>query len=119
MAAMEEDQDQRQFFKDLGATAEQAVEEVRGVEEDYFAVQQNMLIAFPWIADIAARMQSYADQNFEDALVFSRELSNAKDIHDFTRVNVEFAQKRVKSIVDQAKDFLEACSDSAARAIRL
>ena len=48
---MEQEQDQRQFFKDLGATAEQTVEDVRGVEEDYFAVLQNMLIAFPWIAE--------------------------------------------------------------------
>jgi hypothetical protein len=55
---MEQEQDQRQFFKDLGATAEQTVEEVRGVEEDYFAVLHNMLIAFPWIADIAAKMQN-------------------------------------------------------------
>jgi len=115
---MEQEQDQRQFFKDLGATAEQTVEDVRGVEEDYFAVLQNMLIAFPWIADIAARMQSYADQNLVDALAFSRELSQAKDIQDFTRINVEFAQKSFKSIFEQAKDFLEACTDSASKAIR-
>jgi len=107
---MEEEQDQRQFFKDLGATAEQTVEEVRGVEEDYFAVLQNTLIAFPWIADIAAKMQSYADQNFVDALRFSRELSQAKDIQDFVRINVEFAQKSFKSVVEQAEDFAEACT---------
>ena len=77
-----------------------------------------MLIAFPWIADIAARMQSYADQNFVDALAFSRELSQAKDIQDFARINVEFAQKSFKAIFEQAKDFLEACTDSAAKAIR-
>jgi hypothetical protein len=29
---MKKDRDQRQLFKDLGATAEQTVEEVRGVE---------------------------------------------------------------------------------------
>jgi hypothetical protein len=34
-AAMdEEDQDQKQFFKDLGAAEEQAVQEVRGFEEN-------------------------------------------------------------------------------------
>ena len=115
---MEQEQDQRQFFKDLGATAEQTVEEVRGIEEDYFAGLQNMLIASPWVADIAARMQSYVDQNFVDALAFSRELSQAKDIQDFTRINVEFAQKSFKSIFEQAKDFLEACTDSAAKAVR-
>ncbi len=72
---MEEEQDQQKFFKDLGATVEQTLEEVRGGEEDYFAVLRNMLIAFPWIADIAAKMQNYADQSFVDALKFSRELS--------------------------------------------
>src|SRR5689334_11791170 len=46
---MEEEQDQRQFFKDLGATAEQTVQEARGVEEDYFVLLQRMLIAFPWV----------------------------------------------------------------------
>jgi hypothetical protein len=115
---MEQEQDQRQFFKDLGATAEQTVEEVRGVEEDYFALLQNMLLAFPWIADIAAKMQNYADQNFVDALAFSRELSQAKDIQDFVRINVEFAQKSFKSVADQVEDFAEACTDSAARAFR-
>jgi len=109
-ATVEQEEDQRQFFKDLGATAEQAVEEVRGVEEDYFAGLQNMLIAFPWVADIAARIQSYADQNFVDALAFSRELSQAKDIQDFTRINVEFAQKSFKSVIEQARDFAEACT---------
>lgn len=115
---MEEGHDQRQFFKDLGATAEQTVEEIRGAEEDYFALLQNMLIAFPWIADIATKMQKYADQNFVDALKFSREMSQAKDIQDFARINVECAQKSFKSAVAQAKDFAEACTDSAARAIR-
>jgi hypothetical protein len=115
---MEEEQDQQQFFKDLGATAEQTVEEVRGVEEDYFALLQNTLLAFPWIADIAAKMQNYADQNFVDALAFSRELSQAKDIQDFVRINVKFAQKSFKSVADQVEDFAEACTDSAARAFR-
>jgi hypothetical protein len=33
---MKKDRDQSQFFKDLGATAEQTVEEVRGVEGKLF-----------------------------------------------------------------------------------
>jgi hypothetical protein len=107
---MEEEQDQRQFFKDLGATAEQSVEEFRGLEEDYFALLQRTLMAFPWVAEITAKLQSYADNNFVDALAFSHELSQAKDIPDFVRINVEFAQKNFKSVVEQAKDFAEACT---------
>ena len=66
------EQDQRQFFKDIGATAEQTVEEIRGVEEDYFALLQNMLIAFPWIADIATRMQRIRPKLCGCFSVFSR-----------------------------------------------
>jgi hypothetical protein len=43
---MKEDRDQRQFFKDLGATAEQTVEEVRGAEENYFSMMQKMVYTF-------------------------------------------------------------------------
>ena len=45
---MEQHQNQRQFFKDLGATVEQTVEEVRGVEENFFSVIQKMLAPVRW-----------------------------------------------------------------------
>ena len=48
---MKKDRDQRQFFKDLGATAEQTVEEVRGVEENYFSMMQKTMKPLPWIAE--------------------------------------------------------------------
>jgi hypothetical protein len=107
---MDEEQDQQQFFKDLGATAEQAVEEVRGAEENYFVLLQRMLITFPWLADIIAKLQNYADQNFVNALNFSHELSKAKDFEDCVRINVEYFQKHFKSVCKQAEDFTEACT---------
>jgi Phasin protein len=118
-ATMEEEEDQRQFFKDLGATAEQTVEEVRGAEENYFVLLQRMFIAFPWLADITTKLQSYADQNFVNTLNFSYELDEAKDIEDFIRINVEFAQTSFKSVVEQAEDFREACTAWQRRQLRL
>jgi hypothetical protein len=115
---MTKDQDQRQFFKDMAATAEQTVEEVRGIEENYFVALQKTLMAFPWAADLNAKLQNYAEQNFADALAFSHELSQAKDIQDVTRINAQFVQKRIKLAGEQVKDFAEACTDSASRAIR-
>jgi hypothetical protein len=38
---MDEDDDQRQFFADLAATARQGVEEVRGIEENYISTHGN------------------------------------------------------------------------------
>jgi hypothetical protein len=115
---MTEEQDKRQFFKDLGATAEQTVEEVRGAEENYFVLMQRMFAAFPGIADLNNKLQNYAEQNFANALEFSHALSQAKDLQDFTRINVEFGQKLIKLVGAQTMDFAEACTGSAAKAIK-
>jgi hypothetical protein len=62
-AAMdEEDQDQKQFFKDLSATEEQAVQEVRGFEENYYSLIQGMMPTLPWLADFNKKLQSYIEQ---------------------------------------------------------
>ncbi len=49
---MARDKDQKQFFKDVAATAEQTVEEVRGFEENYFPIVQRTMMpgyrAGPW-----------------------------------------------------------------------
>ena len=47
----QENEDQKQFFKDLSATEEQAVQEVRGFEENYYSLIQGMMPALPWLAD--------------------------------------------------------------------
>ena len=36
----EESEDQKQFFKGLGATAEQTVQEMRGLEENWYSLIQ-------------------------------------------------------------------------------
>jgi hypothetical protein len=46
------DKDQELLFKDLGATAQQTVEQVRGLEENYFSVLQKTMSGIPWIADL-------------------------------------------------------------------
>ena len=35
------------------------MEEVRGVEENYFSMMQKTMIPLPWIADLNAQLQSY------------------------------------------------------------
>ena len=110
---MTKEQDEQQFFKDLGATAEQTVEEVRGAEENCFVLMQRMFAAFPGVADLNNKLQNYAEQNFANALDFSYALSQAKDFQDFSGINVEFAQKLIKSVGTQTMDFAEACTGSA------
>ena len=79
----EENEDEKQFFKDLGATAEQTVEEVRGFEVNYYNLIERTVAALPWLADFNKKMQGYLEQDFADALEFAHELRQAKDMQDF------------------------------------
>ncbi len=99
--------DEEQFFRDLGATAEEAMEQVRGVEKNYFSMLQNTAFAVPWIVDLSKQLQSYADRNIAAALDFSHQLSGATGFLDLARIQIEYAQKQFESFGEQAKDFAE------------
>ena len=96
--------DEEQFFRDLGATAEEAMEQVRGVEKDYFSMLQNTAFAVPWIVDLSKRLQSYADRNIAAALDFSHQLSGATG-SDLARIQIEYAQKQFEFVRRAGKGF--------------
>jgi phasin protein len=95
----EENEGEEQFFKDLGATVEQTVEEVRGFEVNYFNVIGRMDAALPWLADFNKKMQNYFEQDFAAALEFAHELRQAKDVQDFIRIQSEYIQKCFQSLL--------------------
>jgi hypothetical protein len=105
---MDEDDDQRQFFADLAATARQGVEEVRGIEENYYAAAHWAILPFPWLTDLNERLQSYVEQYYKNGFDYALELSQAKDFHEFTLINTRWLQKSVESLLAQTKDFAEA-----------
>jgi hypothetical protein len=114
----EENEDQKQFFKDLSATEEQAVQEVRGFEENYYSLVQAMMPALPWLADFNKKLQSYIEQNFAAAYEFTRELSQAKDMQDFVRIHTAYIQKCFQSSAAQMTDFAETYTNVASGAIK-
>ena len=89
----DESQAQRQFFKDFGATAEQTVQEVRGFEENYYSLVQRRMPALRLLANFNKKLQSYVTQNFAAAYEFTRELSQAKNMQDFIRIQTDYIQK--------------------------
>ncbi len=103
----EESEDQRQFFSDLGATAEQTVQEVRGFEENYHALIHGTLRVFPWLDDFNEKLQSYTEQNFAAAYDFSRELTQAAEMQDFIRLYTAYNQKCLQLFTAQVRDFAE------------
>jgi hypothetical protein len=110
--------DQKQFFKDFGATAEQTVQEVRGFEENYYSLVQQTMSALPWLADFNKKLHSYIMQNFAAAYEFSRELSQAKNAQDFIRIQTDYIQKCGHSFAAQMQDFTETYCNMAASAIK-
>lgn len=114
----QENEDQKQFFKDLGATAEQTVQEVRGFEENYYSLVQRTTIALPWAADFNKKIQSYAEENFATAFALARELSEAKDMQDVFRIYSDYNQKYFRSIAAQVRNFAETYTNMASGAIR-
>ena len=113
-----ENEDQKQFFKDLGATAEQTVEEVRGFEENYYSLIQRTLTALPSVAGYNKKLHAYVEQDFAAAFEFARELSQAKDMQDFVRIHTEYIQKCLQSFFAQARDFAETYINVASGTIR-
>lgn len=103
-------QDQKQFFGDFGATAEQTVQEVRGLEENYYSLIQRAMPALPWLADFNKKLQSYIEQNFAAAYEYTRELSQARNMQDFIRAQTDYIQKSGHLFAAQMQDFAETYS---------
>jgi hypothetical protein len=109
----EENEDEKQFFKDFSAAAEQTMEEVRGFEVNYFNLIERMMTGLPWLADYNKRMRSYVEQDFAAALEFAHELRQAKDMQDFVRIQSDYTQKCLQSSTAQMRDFVETYTNVA------
>jgi hypothetical protein len=98
---------QSQFFRDLGATMERFVQEVRGFEGNYYNLIREMWTTLPWLADFNTKSHRYAEQDFAAALEFAREVRRANDTSDFVHVYVLYLQKSLQSFTARAMDFAE------------
>ena len=111
------DADQELLFKDLGATAEQTVEQVRGLEESYFSLLQKTMSGIPWIADLNKKAQICAEQHFAAGLKFAHRLSEAKDFQDLARIQMEFWQSELTAFNEQTKTLGKAYTKAMTEAV--
>jgi len=88
------------------------------VEENYYSSIQRMMIALPWLADFNKRMQSYIEQDFAAAVEFARDLSQARDMQDFVRIQTDYIQKCLQSFSAQTRDFSETYTNVTSGAIK-
>jgi hypothetical protein len=103
---MEQNQDQKQFFIDLGKTAEEAVQRMQGFEENYYYFSQRSMQAVAWPLNfrLAEAAHRYANQDFGAALEFARDLQNAEDFQDAARLQTKYAETCLNLFWNQSKD---------------
>jgi hypothetical protein len=98
---------QKQFFKDLAATAEQFVQEARSFEENCYKMIQGMSTALPWLIESNNRLHRFAEQDFAAALEFTR-VSRATDISDFVKSYGAYMEKCLQACAARPANFAEA-----------
>ena len=111
------DKDQELLFKDLGATAQQTVEQVRGLEENYFSVLQKTMSGIPWIVDLNRKVQDVADEQLATGLKFAHSLSDARNFQDLIQIQTEFWQAELIAFSEQTKTLGKPYTKAVADAI--
>ena len=88
----------KQPFEDLSKTAAQAVEQnmekARGAMDNYFSLLRNMCSP-----DLIEKMQNYTAQNISASTDCVHKLSQARDFQEACRIQTEFMQKQMSSLV--------------------
>jgi hypothetical protein len=111
------DKDQELLFKDLGATAQQTVEQVRGLEENYFSVLQKTMSGIPWIVDLNRKVQDVAEEQLATGLKFAHSLSDARNFEDLVQIQTEFWQAELIAFSEQTKTLGKAYTKAVADAM--
>jgi hypothetical protein len=106
-----EKEDLKQFFKDWSATAEQIIKETRSFTGNYYNFIGQMLTPLPWLTNFNKKLHGYLEQDFDAAIEFVQQVSQAADIQDLARIYVAYIQKCVELFAAQARDFAEVYAD--------
>jgi len=73
----------------------------------------------PWgSTDFGKKLQDYTEQNIAATQEHVRKLTQAKDIQDAIRIQIEFVQSQMGSYMGQVKNLGESYSKSVAGAVK-
>jgi hypothetical protein len=111
------DKDQELLFKDLGATSQQTVEQVRGLEANYFSALQRTMSGIPWIIDLNRKVQDVAEEQLATGLKFAHSLSDARNFEDLVQIQTEFWQAELIAFSEQTKTLGKAYAKAVADAM--
>jgi hypothetical protein len=86
----------------------QGIDQTRKAMESYLDFFQKTMKAPPLLdANLNQKMKTYMEQNIAAVSQFAQEVSKAKDLQNFWRVQSEFTQAQWKAFTEQAKELTE------------
>jgi Phasin protein len=82
--------------------------EIRSFTLNYYHAVGEPLNSVPWLAKFNKKLHGYVEQDFDAAVAFVKDVGQASDITEFTRIYVAYIQQCVELFAAQARDFAEA-----------
>jgi phasin family protein len=97
----------------------QGIEQTRNAMESYLDFFQKNIKAPPLLdADLNQKMKTYMEQNIAAVSQFAQEVSKAKDLQDFWRIQSEFTRAQWKAFTEQTKELSELAAKSATNVMK-
>ena len=91
----------------------QIEERTRHAMETYVNWLQNAMSASPWTnVDLNKKLLSYATENVTAAVGLVKKLSQAKDVEDVVKIQIEFMSQQLNSFNEQTKAMVEICTQA-------
>ena len=100
--------------QDVSAMMMQGVDQARGIMENYLKFFQQSMSATPLAGtELSQKLTLYTRQNVEAAFAIAQKLTQAKDLQDLARIQMEYLQSQLKSLTEQIKDLGETAAKEA------
>jgi hypothetical protein len=97
----------------------QGFEQTRKAMESYLDFFQKNIKAAPLLdADLNQKMKTYMEQNIAAVSQFAEEVSKAKDLQDFWRIQSEFMQAQWRAFTEQTKELSESATKNATNVMK-
>jgi hypothetical protein len=104
--------------EELSAIADQTKEQALAATDTYFNFLKKTISSYPSGGTaFGDNLKTYAEKNIAAVHEFVHKLSQAKDFQDAFRIQTEFMQSQFSAFQEQAKNFGEAYTKSAADAL--
>jgi len=103
-------------IEEFSAVAQQAMQQAQGATQQYFSWLQKGITASPWSnTELNKKMMGFAEQNIAATFAYVQKLSQARDFQDLMRIQTEYVQAQMESFGTQARDIINASTNSATR----